>query len=91
MTKIKQDIQPFKKYEIKIFDDYEKSVDKGTMVWYAFEPLSLMMKLSVNVTKDKKGNVTVEIRQPKKGECHHKQCTNKVIKDYLVCKRHFKR
>jgi len=83
-------LRPMTKSEIKIFDDYDKRVAKGEEISYSFEPFDLMMKLSVHVEKDKRGNITVDIRQPKKGECHHHNCHNKSIKNYSICRKHKK-
>jgi len=82
---------PMTKHEITCFDRYERDVKAGKLISYSFEPISLMMKLSVHIEKDKKGNIVVDIRQPKKGECHHFKCTKKVVKNYAVCRKHKKK
>ena len=79
---------PMTKYEIKVFDDYEKRKKAGKEISYSFEPSNLWSKLTVHVEKDKKGNVHVDIRQPKKGECYHHKCYKKVVKDYVLCRKH---
>ncbi len=82
---------PMTKHEIKCFDDFEKRRKAGKEISYSFEPIHLMSKLSVHVKKDRRGNVTVYIRQPKKGECHHFECTKKTVKDYVLCKKHLRK
>jgi len=82
---------PMTKHEIKCFDTFEKEKKEGKGIYYSFEPINLMSKLSLHVKKDRKGNVTVYVRQPKKGECHHFECTKKTVKDYVLCRKHLRR
>lgn len=81
---------PMTKREIKCFEDFEKRQKAGKEISYSFEPLSLMSKLSIHTKKDRRGNVHVDIREPKKGECHHYQCHNKVVHEYILCRKHLK-
>lgn len=82
---------PMTKHEIKCFDRFERDTKAGKLISYSFEPISLMSKLSLHVKKDRKGNVTVYVRQPKKGECHHFECTKKTVKDYVLCRKHLRK
>jgi len=84
-------IEKMSSSEKKIFEDAEKRKKAGKEILYQFDPIKLMRDLTIKVTKDKRGNVHVFIRQPKKGECHHEKCTNKVVKNYVLCKKHLKR
>jgi len=84
-------LRPMTKFEMKIFDDHDRRQKAGKNISYSFEPISLMSKLSLHVKKDRRGNVTVYIRQPKKGECHHFECTKKTPKNYVLCRKHLKR
>ena len=79
---------PMTRHEISCFDRYQKDTKAGKLISYSFEPISLMSKLSLHVKKDKRGNVTVYVREPKKGECHHFECTKKTVKDYALCRKH---
>ena len=74
----------------KIFSDYDKRKKAGKEISYSFDPVDLMMKLSVDVKKDKQGNVTVNIKQAKKGYCHKWDCPKKVKKNYVLCVEHLK-
>ncbi len=79
------------KSEMKIFDDHDRRQKAGKNVSYSFEPMSIMDKLTLHVDKDRRGNVTVFVRQPKKGECHQHKCYNKVVKDYVLCRKHLRK
>lgn len=79
---------PMTKSEIRCFEKYEKDTKEGKLISYSFEPISLMSKLSLHLKKDRRGNVTVYVREPKKGECHHFECTKKTVKDYALCRKH---
>ena len=81
---------PMSKSEIKIFTDADKRKKEGKEIMYSFDPISLMSKLSIDVKKDRRGNVTVNIKQAKKGYCHRWDCSKKVKKNYVLCKEHLK-
>ena len=74
--------------EKKIFTDYDKRKKAGKEIMYTFEPMDLWIKLSVDVKKDKQGNVTVRIKEAKKGYCHKWDCPKKVKKNYVLCPSH---
>lgn len=78
------------KSESKIFSDAKKRKKAGKEIMYSFEPISLMMTLSVDVKKDKRGNVTVNIKQAKKGYCNKWDCSKKAKKNYSLCVGHLK-
>ncbi len=78
------------KFEKKIFTDYDKRKKAGKEISYSFDPTDLMMKLSVDVKKDKQGNVTVRIKEAKKGYCHKWDCPKKAKKNYVLCPNHLK-
>ncbi len=79
------------KREMKIFDDHDRRQKAGKNVSYSFEPMNIMDKLTLHVDKDRRGNVTVFVRQPKKGECHHHKCYRKTVKDYVLCRKHLRK
>lgn len=83
-------VMKMSKSELKIFSDADKRKKAGKEIWYSFEPTSLMMNLSVDVKKDKQGNVRVNIKQAKKGYCHKWDCPKKAKKNYSLCKDHLK-
>jgi len=68
----------------------ENLLTKLKEIMYSFEPTSLIMKLSVDVKKDRRGNVRVNIKQAKKGYCHKWDCNKKAKKNYVLCKEHLK-
>ena len=81
---------PMSKSEIKIFTDADKRKKAGKEIMYSFEPMSLMSKISLDVKKDRRGNVTVNVKMAKKGYCHKWDCNKKAKKDYSLCKEHLK-
>jgi len=81
-------LEELTKEDMRIIKSYEKRKKAGKEVAFSFEPISLMGKLALHVDKDRRGNVTVFVRQPKKGECHNHKCYNKVVKDYVLCRKH---
>ena len=68
---------PMSKSEIKIFTDADKRKREGKEIMYSFEPMSLMSKISLDVKKDKRGNITVNVKQAKKGYCNKWDCKKK--------------
>ena len=76
------------KAEKKIFRDSDKRQRDGKQVWLTYQPDDLWMKLSVDVKKDKRGNVTVSIKEAKKGYCHKWDCPKKAKKNYVLCPAH---
>ena len=78
------------KSEKKIFSDYDKRKKAGKEISYSFDPVDLFLKLSVDVKKDKQGNVTVKIKQAKKGHCNKWDCDNKIRENYILCPKHLK-
>lgn len=83
-------VMKMSKSELKIFSDADKRKKAGKEIMYSFDPVGLMMNLSVDVKKDKQGNVTVNIKQAKKGYCHKWDCPNKARKNYSLCEKHLK-
>jgi len=83
-------IMKMTKSEKKIFTDSDKRRKAGKEISYSFEPMDLIMKLSIDVKKDRRGNVRVNIKQAKKGYCHRWDCPKKAKKDYSLCPKHLK-
>lgn len=83
-------VMKMNKIEKKIFSDYDKRKKAGKEVGYSFQPTDLWIKLSVDVKKDSRGNVTVRIKEAKKGYCHKWDCPKKVKKNYVLCAGHLK-
>ena len=76
------------KVEKKIFSDYDKRKKAGKEIWFTYQPDDLMMKISLDVKKDKLGNVTVRAKEAKKGYCHKWDCPKKAKKNYSLCPEH---
>jgi len=81
-------VMKMSKSEKKIFSDYDKRKKAGKEIMYTFEPNDLWLKLSVDVKKDKQGNVTVRIKEAKRGYCHKWDCPKKAKKNYVLCSEH---
>ncbi len=81
---------PMSKSEMKIFDDADKRKKEGKEIMFQYEPSSLMMKISLDVKKDRRGNVMVKVKLAKKGYCHRWDCSKKAKKDYVLCTNHLK-
>lgn len=79
---------PMTKREIKCFESFEKRNREGKEIYTTYEPNDLWLKLSVDVKKDKRGNITVSIKQAKKGYCHKWDCPKKAKKKYVLCPKH---